>query len=303
MITIAVVNESTVVNGSDLPAVIAALQKQVEEHFWPAWGLDAELELVASAPRDATAGGNPGKGAPLDPTWWQLIILDDSDQADALGYHETTAAGLPLGKIFAKTTMQDGGQWTVTASHELLEMLVDPEINLSVFVQDSDATSGKLYAYEVCDAVENATYVIDGVMVSDFVLPSYFEPGTVGVHPAAPFDFLKQLAMPLPALLPGGYLSVFQVGAQSQGWTQITDMRARARHMMPAAGSRRHRRMLPRGLWRRSVIGVPARPIPRAASAEIPSGACGADLSVSGHSGRAAAAGTRGTFADAAASR
>lgn len=286
MITIAVVNKSTVVADAEMPAVVAALQKQVEEHFWPAWGLDAELELVTppervEGPRDGTPYENPNKSTPIDPTWWQLVILDDSDQADALGYHQTTPAGTPQGLVFARTTMQDGGQWTVTASHELLEMLADPEINLSVFVQDSNATSGKLYAYEVCDAVENVTYAIDGVMVSDFVLPSYFEPGTatvsaMGATPAAPFDFLKQLTMPLPALLPGGYLSVFQVGAQSQGWTQITDMRARARHMMPAAGSRRHRRMLPRSLWRRSAVPV------------------------SGHSAGMAAAGARDTSADAA---
>jgi hypothetical protein len=284
VITIAIVNKSTVVADAEMPAVVAALQKQIEEHFWPAWGLDAELELVTSperveGPHDGAPYENPNRSTPLDPTWWQLVILDDSDQADALGYHQTTPAGMPQGLVFARTTMQDGGQWTVTASHELLEMLADPEINLSVFVQDSNATTGKLYAYEVCDAVENVTYAIDGVMVSDFVLPSYFEPGTIGATPAAPFDFLKQLTMPLPALLPGGYLSVFQVGAQSQGWTQITDMRARARHMMPAAGSRRHRRMLPRSLWRCSA--VPA----------------------SAHCGRTVAARARDSLADAAVSR
>jgi hypothetical protein len=238
MITVAVVNQSTVVSDSELPAVVAALQKQVEEHFWPAWNLDAELDLVA-------------KGRPVRAGAWQLVILDDSDQADALGYHETTADGLPLGKVFARTTLQDGGQWSVTASHELLEMLADPEINLSVFVQDG-ATSGRLYAYEVCDPVENDIYLIDGIAVSDFVLPSWFEPATAGVTPPAPFDFLKQLRAPLPALSPGGYIGVFNVGDGS-GWTQVTDMRARARHMLPPAGSRRHRRMLPRGAWRRST--------------------------------------------------
>jgi hypothetical protein len=221
MITIAVVNQSTAAAQSDLAPVVAALRKQVEEDFWPAWGIDAELDLIAH-------------GAAAPATAWQLVILDDSDQAEALGYHETTAAGLPLGKVFARTTMRDGGQWSVTASHELLEMLADPEINLSVFVQ-------------------NTTYAIDNVLVSNFVLPRYFEPGTAGATPAAPFDFLKQLAMPLPAMLPGGYLSVFQVGGQSQGWQQITDMRARPGRMMPAAGSRRDRRLRPRPQWRRSA--------------------------------------------------
>src|SRR5579884_2751040 len=238
MIAVAVINESTAVTDADMPAVVAALQKQVSSEFAAAWGIDAALHWIP-------------KEIQPNQAFWQLVILDDSDQADALGYHETTADGLPLGKVFARTTLQDGGQWSVTASHELLEMLADPEINLSVFVQDG-ATSGRLYAYEVCDPVENDVYLIDGIAVSDFVLPSWFEPATAGVTPPAPFDFLKQLRAPLPALLPGGYIGVFNVGDGS-GWTQVTDMRARARHMLPPAGSRRHRRMLPRGAWRRST--------------------------------------------------
>jgi hypothetical protein len=66
--------------------------------------------------------------------WW-LTILEDSDHADALGYHETTDQGLSLGKVFAHLARQEGGNWTITARHELLEMLDDPEISLTVFVQ------------------------------------------------------------------------------------------------------------------------------------------------------------------------
>jgi len=238
MIAVAVINESTAVTDADMPAVVAALQKQVSSEFAAAWGIDAALHWIP-------------KEIQPNQAFWQLVILDDSDQADALGYHETTAAGLPLGKVFARTTIQSGGSWTVTASHELLEMLADPEINLTVFVQDGE-TTGKLYMYEVCDAVEEVIYDIDGVPVSDFVLPSYFQPGTPGATPAPPFDHLGQLAKPLPALLEGGYIGVFDVG-QGGPWTQLTDLRLRHPRMVPAAGSRRHRRLLPRSRWRRSV--------------------------------------------------
>jgi len=39
-------------------------------------------------------------------------------------------------------------------------------------------TDGKIYALEVCDAVESDKlgYEIDGVMVSDFITPAWFEP-------------------------------------------------------------------------------------------------------------------------------
>jgi hypothetical protein len=37
---------------------------------------------------------------------------------------------LPLSKVFVKTTLADGELVSVSASHELVEMLVDPAINM-----------------------------------------------------------------------------------------------------------------------------------------------------------------------------
>ncbi|MGH7109093.1 MAG: hypothetical protein ACREFK_01560 [Stellaceae bacterium] len=241
MIQIVVINESSALAGVDLMPIVAALQRQVSEHFYPAWGIDARLTLMA-----------PKWQPPADS--WQLALLDDSDQASALGYHETTAAGLPLGKVFVRTSQQDGENWTVCASHELLEMLADPWICETVLVQAS-AGAGTLYPREVCDAVEGATCLIDGVQVSDFVLPSYWFPGVPGVTPAAPFDHLGKLSAPLPALLPGGYLAEMAVGMPSPGWQQISDMRRLSARHAVRPGSRRHRRMIPRAEWRRSTKG------------------------------------------------
>jgi len=42
------------------------------------------------------------------------------------GHHDLTPDGLPVGKSFAGTDKHFGHSWTVTASHELLEMLADP---------------------------------------------------------------------------------------------------------------------------------------------------------------------------------
>src|SRR6266571_4314023 len=83
--------------------------------------------------------------AEKDTSWW-LVILDTSDVADALGYHDFTPAGRPIGKVFAQSDIMDNLEWTVTASHELLEMLADPDIVRTVFVQETN-TSGKIYAY------------------------------------------------------------------------------------------------------------------------------------------------------------
>jgi hypothetical protein len=87
-------------------------QRQVSEHFAPTWGVDATLNLVVAGAK------------PLPGSWW-LVILDDSDQAGTLGYHDLTDEAMPLGKVFVKTAQAAGIKWTVTASHELLELLAD----------------------------------------------------------------------------------------------------------------------------------------------------------------------------------
>jgi len=60
-----------------------------------------------------------------------------------------SSTGTPLGKVFAQFDIRNGASWTVTFSHELLEMLADPWINWCAIGSDSRA-----YALEVCDPVE-----------------------------------------------------------------------------------------------------------------------------------------------------
>lgn len=225
-IKIAVVNASTVLTDAQVKAVVPALQTQVSRDFAPAWGVDADLRFVPK-------GSKPAAGE-----WW-LVMLDDSDQAGALGYHDVTTQGLPLGKVFAKTDIEYKENWTVTASHELLEMLGDPAINLVVFQQSS--AGGRLYAYEVCDACEAEPfgYQIGAVAVSDFVFPSWFESFRKA---GTQFDQTKKIRKPL-ALLKGGYIGVYDVRSGS-GWTQITADKANYR-ARPPVGSRRERRTIP----------------------------------------------------------
>jgi hypothetical protein len=180
------------------------------------------------------------KGQHLANGWWQISVIDDPDQAGALGYHEMTVHGEPLGKVFARLDMQSGASWTVTLSHELLEMLADPWVNWC-----AEGSDGRVYALEVCDAVEADAlgYEIDGVLVSDFITPSWFEPTA-----ADRVDFKRHISKPLQ-LASGGYISV--LGAK--GWTQI----AAGDEVNTAAeipwGSRRQRRTLSKADWRRSV--------------------------------------------------
>ena len=246
---ICVMNPSTVMSDEEVAALIPAMQKQVDRDFNPAWNIDADLEFVS------------GDEAPIPGSWW-LSVLDDSDQAGALGYHDVTDEGLPLGKVFAKTDKELGLQVSVTFSHELLEILADPEINRCVFLQRQDG-SGMIVAYESCDAVEAdaLAYEIDGVLVSDFVTPRWFMPGFPG-----PYDFKEHTTGPVQ-LLQGGYISIYEVG-KGQGWQQVTadattDLLQQAAPMSisaaravarPKPGSRRERRRTPRNQWETSTV-------------------------------------------------
>ncbi|HLB90406.1 MAG TPA: hypothetical protein VJK29_22295 [Terriglobales bacterium] len=233
-IQISLINASTVLSDDDIRPVVAALQQQVNNDFLPAWGVGAQLTFI------------PGGSPPPAGTWW-LSILDDSDQAGALGYHDITPDGLPLGKVFAGTDLKYGYTWSVTASHELLEMLADPNINLTVFVQN-DQSTGILYAYEVCDACEadNFGYQIGNVLVSDFVFPSWFE--SFRAAGSTLFDQARQIQSPLQ-LLAGGYIGVFDVNSGS-GWQQETaEKKLSETFSRGNVGSRRERRRTPRLQW------------------------------------------------------
>jgi hypothetical protein len=140
--------------------------------------------------------------------------------------------------VFAKLDLQCGSSWTVTLSHELLEMLADPWINWCAMGSDS-----KIYALEVCDAVEadELGYTIDDVLVSDFITPAWYEPTC-----ADRLDFARHVSKELE-LARGGYISVFD---PTSGWIQINAKGEGGPRMVP--GSRRQRRKLIRPAWRRS---------------------------------------------------
>src|SRR5580704_14923976 len=238
-IQISIINASTVLTDTEIRPVVNALQQQVTNDFRPAWGTDAVLKIIPQ-------GTQPPAG-----TWW-LTVLDDSDQAGALGYHDLTPDGLPIGKVFAGTDLKYGSNWTVTASHELLEMLGDPNINLSVLVQTSDENAGRLFAYEVCDACEDDSfsYKIGDVNVSDFVFPSWFE--DFRAEGSTQFDQTRKINRPL-LLLKGGYIGVYDISAGT-GWQQLTaEKHPASMQSRGSVGTRRERRATPRYQWMESV--------------------------------------------------
>jgi hypothetical protein len=152
MIHVAAVNESRLLSDPQVDAICKALTYKATHHIAPAWNLST-VAVARKAP-----------GA----TEWQLVFLDTSDQAEALGYHEDLANGLPVMKVFVKSCREDGVSESACASHELAEALVDPDL-----IRTTTAP-GKAWACEIGDPAQSITYVVDGVEVQDFVTPQWF---------------------------------------------------------------------------------------------------------------------------------
>ena len=231
---ISLVNKSTIFKDSDLPTLANALQLQVTRDFSPIWGTSAQIYWTPS-------GKNPTA------SHWPLALFDNADVANALGYHDESPTGQPLGKIFVATTLADGQKVSVTTSHELLEMLGDPYVN------GANQDGSKFWATEMCDMVENDEYEIvipsgwagagTSVAVSNFALPAWWQSSIPG-----PYDFLHKLSAPL-TLTPGGYMSFLDLTQPRAGWQQVNgrmDTAAQRVRSRPHLGSRRALRNIPR---------------------------------------------------------
>ena len=217
---IAVINESTVIQDSDVQKMIPAFGSQWNGDLNTIWGVgQAQFTFV------------PKKTTPASGTWW-LVFLDDTNQANALAYHDLTNEGLPISMVFVKTILADKASVSVGASHELCEMAVDPWLN-SAYQDDQ----GTFWAGEVCDPVEDDQYgyQINGILVTDFVTPSWFG----HKNAKGPID-LKSHANSQFEVLTGGYAQKFD---PQKGWQQVTGAKAKAwKRSHAAVGSRRERR-------------------------------------------------------------
>ncbi len=125
------------------------------------------------------------------------------------GFHRTTHHE-PYAKVLA-TTQNDG--WTVAASHEVVEMLVDPygsrlqtSTAIEVIKEEVRDRPGQFaYLVEACDPCEADTFAYDiqGIAVSDFVTPNYYDPVAM---PGIRYSFTGAITEPRQ-VLSGGYVS------------------------------------------------------------------------------------------------
>jgi len=231
-VKIAVVNKSTVVTDEQVALWTRACAQQLCEHVAVAW--ERQSPTVEFSGEPVTDGA------------LEMYVMDDADQPGALGYHDNDPKGRPRGFVFAKTTLADGETVSVTLSHELGEMFIDP--SCTIWHQTPD---GNFRALELCDAVEEDYYLIAmngaDVKVSNFLLPAYFQDQSDG----SPTDYMGKLGgKAAPAMTRGGYcIEIDSKGSATQqyalSWQDMGERKARRKSRRQSRTGRRTIRVKP----------------------------------------------------------
>jgi len=198
------------VTDEELQTAIRAINRQIAEDFVPYWSMAATLRLEgrsAAQPDSAQAADMRGEAV--------IYLWDEADVEGALGYHFQNNRGIPFGFVFTSVAEQLGEDWSATLSHEALELLGDPETNLLVIGPHPDPAQDRevFFWFEMCDAVQAEIYEIEGIKVSNFLLPLYFTGTRDTDEPGARNDFLgrayKGQTLRSFGINPGGYVGFF----------------------------------------------------------------------------------------------
>lgn len=159
---VALVDQTGKIDPHELATVAGALNSQVQNDFVPIWSVAATVGAYPTAPANT----------------WAIIVQTKLDQPGALGYH-TDNNNQPISYV------EYTPDYSVTVSHELLEMLADPygsRVTSALCPQDTNYSDFGLqsaqdpvsYLVEVSDPCESKSYLIGGVDVSDFLLPGWY---------------------------------------------------------------------------------------------------------------------------------
>lgn len=188
--------ENDWLDAGDLLHVAAALQSQAVRDLGPVWRVSSVV-----SPFQRLTDVPPGYAV--------LVIVQTKDELPSpLGFH--IAEG---GQPFALVEYRE--DWSLLASHELMEMLCDPWGLRTAPGQSLRPGQGQVeYLVEVCDPCQHSTYTINGVLVSDFVTPAYYDP--VKTHDSG-YSFTGRVTGPR-VLLQGGYITWRMQQPDQQMW-------------------------------------------------------------------------------------
>ncbi|MBI4509738.1 MAG: hypothetical protein HY698_08870 [Deltaproteobacteria bacterium] len=202
---ISIVNFSAL-SDEEMQRTIRAINRQLDRDFEPYWHMGARLRL------EGPAGREPRRQNPSELRGDGIVyVWDEVDIPGALGYHDANNRGIPYGFVFRELCDEIGEPWSVTLSHEALEMVGDANVNLlAAGPNPTEPEKTVFFWYEMCDAVQADQYEIDSVVVSNFVLPLYF---TIHEEVGGRNDFLGRahegVTLRSFGINPGGYVGFF----------------------------------------------------------------------------------------------
>jgi hypothetical protein len=130
-----------------------------------------------------------------------ILIGENTDEL--LGSHSIDVHGQPFAFVNYVTHIRDSAKRGSpillgrTISHELFEMVVNPHLTGGI----TSFGSKKIYR-EVCDPVRSMQINVGGVILSNFVYPSWFSPE--GKHP---FDYAESIQAPFALYSESDYVT------------------------------------------------------------------------------------------------
>jgi hypothetical protein len=183
-VQVALVSQSDQTDPADVVHVAAALSKQAARDLAPLWTVTATVDAFPAL-RNVPVG------------YWPVIVVDHVE--GAAGFH-VDKQGHPYALV------QYSDSWSLTASHETLEMLVDPFGRRTAAGRSPKEGQGQVeFLVESCDPCEDSqfAYTIDGVLVSDFITPRFYDPRKTT---SARYSFTGSITAPRQ-IRDGGYIS------------------------------------------------------------------------------------------------
>ena len=207
LIQIGIVDKTKKLDPSLVHAAAVALNVQVVRDLPTQWPITATVQYL-SDPAHIPAGV------------WPVFLVAKLPPGEG-GFH-MDKHNQPYAEVIA-SHLNDS--WTIDASHEILEMLVDPygnrmQSSKAIQIQGMDVVDAPgqfSYLVESADPCEadNFGYQIQGIAVSDFITPHFYDPvETAGVK----YSFTGAIKRPRQ-VLPGGYISY--VNLATNNWEQI----------------------------------------------------------------------------------
>jgi hypothetical protein len=195
LMQVGLVDQTGEVEATLLQATAAALNIQVNRDLSQFWNVQASVSYLPSATR-------------IPAGVWPVFLVKELPPGEG-GFH-MDKHNQPYSKVIA-TPRSD--EWTIDASHETVEMLVDPYGNRLQNSTSIDIKGGKIqdgtgefaYLVEACDPCEadGYSYAIQGIAVSDFLTPHFYDPVEA---PGTRYSFTGAIKAPRQ-ILPGGYIS------------------------------------------------------------------------------------------------